>query len=97
MSFRVCDSESDGAGILTINNRTLPVSVGSYRRPMVSEAQAPTQDQIEDAIKKTLCGWADELDTGRKFWSADWAKLVGDAITAVQTRGPVLYPDDEEG
>lgn len=63
--------------------------------PLVSEPQALTQDQIEDALTKTLYGWADELDTGRKFWWADWAKLIGDAITAVRTGEPVLYPEDD--
>lgn len=61
---------------------------------MASELPAPTQEQIEDALKKTLYGWADELDTGRKFWWADWAKLIGDAITAVRTGEAVLYPED---
>lgn len=46
--------------------------------------------------EKTLYGWADELDDARKFWWADWAKLIGDAITAVRTGEPVLYPEDED-
>lgn len=64
---------------------------------MASDPSAPTQDQIEDALKRTLYGWAGELDTGRKFWWADWAKLIGDAITAVRTGEPVLYPEDDDG
>jgi hypothetical protein len=46
---------------------------------MASDPPTPTQDQIEDALKRTLYGWAGEPDTGRKFWWADWAKLIGDA------------------
>lgn len=64
---------------------------------MASDPSAPTQEQIEDALKRTLYGWAGELDTGRKFWWADWANLIGDAITAVRTGEPVLYPEDDEG
>lgn len=65
--------------------------------PIASDPSAPAQDQIEDALKRTLYGWAGELDTGRKFWWADWASLIGDAITAVRTGEPVLYPEDDEG
>ncbi len=61
-----------------------------------SEPQAPTRFQIEDGWRRPLYGWADELDTGRKFWWADWAKLIGDAIIAVRTGEPVLHPEDED-
>ncbi len=55
---------------------------------MASAPQRPTQQQIEDALERTLSGWAVELDDGRKFWWADWTKLIGDAITAVRMASP---------
>jgi len=51
---------------------------------MANEQQAPPQEQIEEALD------------GRKFWWGDWTKMIGDAITAVRTGEPVLYPDDDE-
>jgi hypothetical protein len=63
---------------------------------MATEQQSPPQEQIEDALAQTLRGWGAELDDGRKFWWGDWTKMIGDAITAVRTGEPVLYPDDDE-
>ena len=63
---------------------------------MASTSQTPTSEQIEAALTETLHGWGAELDDGRKFWWGDWTKMIGDAITAVRTGEPVLYPDDDE-
>jgi hypothetical protein len=29
---------------------------------------APSQEQIEAAVRKTLIGWGNELDVGQKYW-----------------------------
>jgi len=68
------------------------VSSGPYSWRMATEQQATPQEQIEDALAQTLRGWGAELDDGRKFWWGDWTKMIGDAITAVRTGEPVLYP-----
>ncbi len=59
---------------------------------MVSEP-APSQQQIEEALTRTLRGWCAELDDGRKFWWTDWTRMIGDAVTAVRTGEPVLHDD----
>ncbi len=56
--------------------------------------QTATQEQIEAAIRKTLIGWADDLDTGRKFWWGDWHQLINDVIVALRTGVAVAYDDD---
>lgn len=36
------------------------------------------------------------MTRSRTFWWGDWTKMIGNAITAVRTGEPVLYPDDDE-
>ena len=63
---------------------------------MATKQQVLPQEQVEDALAQTLRGWRAELDDGRKFWWGDWTTMIGDAITAVRTGEPVLYPEDDE-
>ena len=56
---------------------------------------APSQEQIEAAIERTLVGWGAELDVGQKFWWMDWNRMIRDVITALRTGEPVVYDDDE--
>jgi hypothetical protein len=55
----------------------------------------PQRDGLanRDDIRQTRVRGCDD---GRKFWWADWTKLIGDAITAVRTGEPVLHPEDED-
>ena len=62
---------------------------------MCKSTRAPSQERIEAAIQQTLVGWCAELDTGRRFWSGDWNRMIRDVITALRTGEPVVYDDDE--
>jgi hypothetical protein len=66
----------------------------NYGRGQPSDTRAASTSG--SPLERTLSGWAVELDDGRKFWWADWTKLIGDAITAVRTGERMLYPDDED-
>jgi hypothetical protein len=56
---------------------------------------APSQEQIDAAVRQTLIGWGGELDTGRKFWWGDWNRMISDVITSLRTGEPVVYEDDD--
>ena len=62
---------------------------------MSTSTGAPSQEQIEAAIERTLVGWGAELDVGQKFWWMDWNRMIRDVITALRTGEPVVYDDDE--
>ena len=62
---------------------------------MSTSTGAPSQEQIEAAIERTLVGWGAERDVGQKFWWMDWNRMIRDVITALRTGEPVLYDDDE--
>ena len=48
---------------------------------MSTSASAPSQEQIETAVERTLVGWGAELDVGQKFWWMDWNRMIRDVIT----------------
>ena len=61
---------------------------------MSTSTGAPSQEQIEAAIERTLVGWGAELDVGQKFWWMDWNRMIRDVITALRTGEPVVYDDE---
>lgn len=57
---------------------------------------APSQEQIESAVRTTLIGWGNEFDVGQKFWWGDWTRMMRDVEVALRTGVAVAYDDDED-